>query len=162
MQLILFIVFGLVALGAALVAVIRRGVFQSSLFLLISCLGVAGLFALLEAPLIAALQVLIFVGAIAALVRFGPSPVKEMARSSGADLNRRWWVAALVTAALCSTLVWVVIGYEGADTAPVPAGSIVALATALTDPAGFLLPLLIAFALLLVAFAGAARIVRGR
>jgi NADH:ubiquinone oxidoreductase subunit 6 (subunit J) len=162
MQLILFIVFSIVALGAALVVVILRDVFQSSLFLLISCLGVAGLFALLGAPVIAALQVLIFVGGIAALIRIRPAPVKEMARSNGGGLNRRWWVAAPVTAALCGTLVWAALGYRDADTVPVPAGSVAALGTTLTDPAGFLLPLLIAFALLLIAFAGAARIVRGR
>lgn len=161
MQLILFIVFGVITLGAALAMVIRRDIFQSSLFLIISCLGVVGLFALLEAPIIAALQLLIYVGGIAVLIKVSPAPMKEMARSNAHGFNRRWWIAALVAAALCGTLGWAVLSHDwGADPGPVPTGSVAALGIVLIDPAQLALPLASAVVLFLAALVGAARIMR--
>ena len=61
-QLIPLTICSVVALGAALVAVVRRDALQSTVFLATMCLGVAGLFLLLEAPAIAGPQFIFVVG----------------------------------------------------------------------------------------------------
>ena len=65
-----FVVVAAVTLGGALGVVLARTVFASGLFLILSFLGVAGIYVLLEAPFLAATQVLIYVGAVAVLILF--------------------------------------------------------------------------------------------
>jgi NADH-quinone oxidoreductase subunit J len=55
LQQILFIIFGAITLGAALMVVTRRNVFHAALFMILSFFGVAGLYVLLEAPFLATL-----------------------------------------------------------------------------------------------------------
>jgi NADH:ubiquinone oxidoreductase subunit 6 (subunit J) len=163
LQQILFIIFGTIALGAAVVAVVLRKVFYSALALAGSCLGVAGLLVSLGAPIIAGVQALVFIGGIAALIRFGPAPLREMARPHQLGHNRWWWVGVAVAAALCGAVVWMAFssGWEPApDPAFIPSGSITALGIALVSAEGFVLPLIVAVLLLGVALAGAARLVR--
>ena len=57
---------------------------------------------------IALLQLAVFVASIAVLIRTAPPFITEMTRSSSLGHNRRWWAAALVAAALCGTLGYVV------------------------------------------------------
>jgi NADH-quinone oxidoreductase subunit K len=112
-QLIPLTICSVVALGAALVAVVRRDALQSTVFLATMCLGVAGLFLLLEAPAIAALQLLLAAGLIF-LIRLAPRIVHEMARANP-GLGRRRWQAAWIVAALCGVFVGVVIRYGAGD-----------------------------------------------
>lgn len=110
-QPILLVVCSAVTLGAALVAVVRRDALQSTVFLAAMCLGVAGLFLLLEAPVIAALQLLLAAGLIF-LIRLAPRVVQEMAHANPGP-GRRWWQAVAVAAALCGMLVWMVLAHHG-------------------------------------------------
>lgn len=149
---ILFAIFGVLALGGATAAtVMRRNIFYPSLALAISCLGVVGLLALLEAWVIAALQLIVFVGGIAALVRFAPPPLKEMTCPSELGFNRQWRVAAVIAVVLCGMLAGTAIsrGWIAPPTSPASAS--------LTR---FILPLVSAVALLLVALVGVVGIVR--
>ncbi len=112
-QPILFIVCSAVALGGALAAVIRRNPLHSIVLLAAMCLGAAGLFLLLEVPVIAALQLLLAAGLVF-LIRLAPRVVQEMARANP-GLGRRRWQAAWVVAALCGVFVGVVIRYGAGD-----------------------------------------------
>jgi NAD(P)H-quinone oxidoreductase subunit 6 len=162
---ILFIVFGAIALGAAAAAVALRNVFHSTLALAGSCLGVAGLLVTLGAPIVAGLQALVFIGGIAALIRFGPAPLREMTRPDQLGHNRLWWAGVTVAAALCGAIVWAVFSSRWEltpDAAFVPSGSIAALGAALVSAEGFVLPLAVTAILLGVALVGAARLVRRR
>lgn len=67
---ILFYIFAAWAVFAALAAVSRARPLMSALWLMMCLLSLAGLFALLAAPLIAALQVLISAGAVMVLILF--------------------------------------------------------------------------------------------
>ena len=67
---ILFILFGLVTIIAAVMVVVRRNLFHAALFLVLSFFGVAALYVLLEAYFFAAAQVLVYVGAISILIIF--------------------------------------------------------------------------------------------
>jgi NADH-quinone oxidoreductase subunit K len=114
LQQVLLIVCGVVALGAALAAIIRRDALQSTVLLAAAFLGVAGLYVLLEALTVAALQLLLVAG-IVFLIRLAPQAVKESVRANP-GLSRRWWQAALVAAALGGVLVWTVVArYGGSD-----------------------------------------------
>lgn len=163
LQQILFIIFGTIALGAAVAAVVLRNAFRSALALAGSCLGVAGLLVSLGAPIVAGLQALVFIGGIAALIRFGPAPLREMTRSDQLGHNRWWWAGVTVAVSLCTAIVWTVFS-TGLDLAPdpafIPSGSIEALGIALVSTEGFVLPLVVVVLLLGVALAGAARLVR--
>jgi NADH:ubiquinone oxidoreductase subunit 6 (subunit J) len=165
LQQILFIIFGTIALGAAVAVVVLRNAFHSALALAGSCLGVTGLLVSLGAPIVAGLQALVFIGGIAALIRFGPAPLREMTLPAHLGHNRWWWAGVAVAAALCGAIVWMVFstGLEPVpDAAFIPSGSIEALGIALVSVEEFVLPLVVAVLLLGVALAGAARLVRRR
>ena len=59
-----FWIIAAVTVAAALGVVLLRDIFRSALFLILCFLGVAGVFVLLSADFLAAVQVLIYVGAI--------------------------------------------------------------------------------------------------
>jgi NADH-quinone oxidoreductase subunit J len=66
----LFIVFGATALGSALLAVTRRNPVASAIWLVVMFFGLAGNYVILEAYFVAAVQVLVYAGAIMVLFLF--------------------------------------------------------------------------------------------
>jgi len=70
LQSVLFGILALVAVAGALVTITRRHPLPAALSLVVSFIGLAGLYALLSAPLLAILQILVYAGAIMALVIF--------------------------------------------------------------------------------------------
>ncbi len=163
----LFIAFGAITLGAALLVVTRRNVFHAALFLILSCFGVAGLYVLLEAPFLAAVQLFIYVGGISTLIIFSITLTRDGVNSNIAGRNRQWWAAALVAVALFGALGgvlgWMVLNHDwGAAPGPVPEHSTAILGTTLMNPEGLALPFVVASVLLLVALIGAVTIARER
>src|SRR5258708_25695600 len=69
-QWVAFVVLSLLALGGGILVVADRNLFHGALWLLISLFGVAGLFVMLAAPFLAAVQVLVYMGAIVILIIF--------------------------------------------------------------------------------------------
>jgi len=67
---IAFLVFAFVTLAPAVMVVSSKNLFHSGLYLLVSLFGVAGLFIILVAPFLAAIQVLVYMGAIGILIIF--------------------------------------------------------------------------------------------
>lgn len=70
MESILFYILAAAAIFSAAAAITRRSPLMSAIWLIACLLAVAGIFALLAAPFIAALQVLIAAGAVMVLVLF--------------------------------------------------------------------------------------------
>jgi len=68
---IVFILIGVVTLGAALLCVTSRNVVRAALWLVVALGGLAGLYLVLTAELVAIVQVLIYVGAVVVLLLFG-------------------------------------------------------------------------------------------
>lgn len=112
-QHILLAACGVVALGGALAAIIRRNPLHAIVLLAAMCLGEAGLFLLMEAPIIAALQLFLAAGLIF-MIRLAPLSVKESAYANP-GLGQRWWQAAPVAAALGGILVWMAVARYGAS-----------------------------------------------
>jgi len=72
-SLVVDLVFWVIAVSSivAAVAVVQlRNVFRAALFLIVSFLGVAGLFVLMRAEFLAAVQIVVYVGAISILIIF--------------------------------------------------------------------------------------------
>lgn len=67
---VLFVVFAAIMLGSALLVVVLRDIIRAGLAMMASFAGLAGLYVVLGAPLIAAAQVLIYIGAISVLILF--------------------------------------------------------------------------------------------
>jgi NADH-quinone oxidoreductase subunit J len=80
LQAIAFVVFSALTLVPALLMVTARNLFHGALYLLLSLFGVAGLFVLLVAPFLAAVQVLVYMGAIGILIIFGVMLTRGMMR----------------------------------------------------------------------------------
>jgi NADH-quinone oxidoreductase subunit J len=161
LQHLLFILFGALTLGSALLVVTRRNVFHAALFLILSFFGVAGLYVLLEAPFLAAVQLFIYVGAISVLIIFAIMLTRDLMERDAPGVISQWWAAALVMVALCGVLVWMALTRDwGAPAGPVPGNIIALLGQTLVDPQGMVLPFEVASVLLVAALIGAITIAR--
>ena len=70
MESILFYIFASLALSAAVCVLVMQRVFYSAVALIICLVSVAGLYMLLQAPFMAAVQVIVYAGAIMVLFLF--------------------------------------------------------------------------------------------
>lgn len=68
---VVFILISVITLGAALLCVSSRNVVRAALWLVVSLGGLAGLYLVLTAEVVAIVQVLIYVGAVVVLLLFG-------------------------------------------------------------------------------------------
>jgi NADH-quinone oxidoreductase subunit J len=160
-QTVVFLILSLVTLGAALAVVTSRNLFHSALFLILSFVGVAGLYVLLEAPFLAAVQILVYVGAIAILIVFAIMLTRRLMAKDLVQSNTQWNLAFLGAIFLFLALVvillrvnWPVVG------AAVPEETINILGQDLMG--AYLMPFEVASVLLVVALVGSIIIARER
>ncbi len=115
MNLVLFYIFGGVAIGSALAMVLARNPIYSAVFLIVTLIAVAGEFLLLSAPMLAAFQVLIYAGAIMVLYLF-----VLMLLNLGARPDWKWWKSwrTYVAFGLVGVLAVVMLASVGSE-APV-------------------------------------------
>jgi len=160
-QHVVFIILSAIALIGALGVVLNRRLFRSALFLVLSFVGVAGFYILLEVELLAMIQLLVYVGAIAILIIFAIMLSRQAMVADDKVLNEQWILGGLAAVALCVALVYVLVqvNWPVVETA-VPANSIQRLGESLVNPNGFVLPFEVASVLLLVALVGAVIIAR--
>lgn len=168
-QYLAFGVFSAATIIGGMFVVWSRNLVHSAMFLILSLFGVAGLFVLLSAPFLAAIQVLVYIGAIAILFIFAVMLTRSMTRIT--DLfNRQWWVGALagglLFVAIMVGIILPVWGPNGTITASgeLPRSMDVAttreIGLALVDGNGFVLPFEVASLLLTAAMVGAIVIAR--
>ena len=153
-------------LAGGIGVVTTRNLIHGALWLVLSLFGVAGFFVLLSAPFLAAVQVVVYIGAIAILIVFAVMLTRSMTHLTGV-LNRQWWLGALVAVLLFVFLAAGVIlpvwGQNSAfaqqaisDTVATTAD----LGMALVDGNQFVLPFEVASILLTAAMIGAIVIAR--
>lgn len=159
-----FIVFSLVTLGGAIGVVTCLNLFRGTIWLMVSLFGVSGLYVLLSAPFLAAVQVLVYIGAIAILFTFA-----VMLTRSISNLRVRYtrlWANAFAAGAFFVLLVAGVIYpvWVLNDTLYYPVSDITLktadLGVALVSGSGFVLPFEVASVLLTAAMIGAIVIAR--
>jgi NADH-quinone oxidoreductase subunit J len=157
---VLFYIFAVMVLGGGVLTITRRNAVHSAISLIVSLLGVAGLYLLQHAEFLFAVQIVLYVGGIMVLFLFVIMLVNLDEAAKQRQFNRQWLVALVAVA-----LVGAQVGYfvwkgkdafkiaESALPAGTPAiGNTEMVANSLfTD---YLLPFEIASVLLLVAVLG--------
>ncbi|MGW4376822.1 NADH-quinone oxidoreductase subunit J family protein [Streptomyces albidoflavus] len=106
---VVFLLVGLVTVGAAVLTVTTRQLVHAALWLVVALGGIAVEYLLLTAEFIAWVQVLIYVGSVVVLLLFGLMLTRApIGRSPDTDSGKRP-VALAVALATAATLVWVVV-----------------------------------------------------
>ena len=163
MILTFFWIFGVIAMGSALLCITRKNPVGSALWLVVTLFALAAMFVLLDAQFIAALQVLVYAGAIMVLFLF-VIMLLNLGRPGPSDMKGP---AGLLVGAVLAGLLLFQLRALGSAAPPeaiqLPPGMIAAaqarqgmvgaVATPLFD--AYLIPFEIASLLLLAAIVGA-------
>jgi len=157
-----FWIFGVIAMGAGLLCITRRSPVASALWLVVTLFALAAMYVLLDAQFIAALQVLVYAGAIMVLFLF-VIMLLNLGRPGPSDMKGP--VGVGIAALLAGTLLLQlrVLGHTAPpDAIQLPAGTMAALQqqgmiAAVGGPLydAYLIPFEITSLLLLAAIVGA-------
>jgi NADH-quinone oxidoreductase subunit J len=152
-----FWILTVMTLGAALMVVIARNLLHAVLSLILSFIGVAGLYITLSADFVAVTQVLIYAGAISVLILFAMMLTPRAARDNAETFLQG---PALVLAGLmAATIAGVAAATDWSEASRGPfTETAQAIGEALLNT--YVLPFEIASVLLLVAMVGAIVLVR--
>jgi NADH-quinone oxidoreductase subunit J len=107
-QQIVFFILAAITLTSAIVVVTMRNLFHAALALMVSFLGVAGIYVLLEAPFLGMAQLLVYIGAISILIIFAIMMTRRLMQTSETPFNSQA-VAALIGSLLALVILVVVI-----------------------------------------------------
>jgi NADH-quinone oxidoreductase subunit J len=171
---LLFILISVVVLGSAVLVVTTRNLFHAALFLVGSFFGVAAFYVLLDAGFFAAMQVLIYIGAIAILFIFAVMLTRNVITSQRANSQ---WIAAAVISGVIFVIAAILLGPAtvdirgrqfgnvqwlppGTDPSPVTPTYIADLGRALVDFNRYAVPFLLGAVMLLIAMVGAIWVAR--
>jgi len=154
-----FWVLASIAVLAALSVVLVRDVFRAALSLILCFLMVAGLYLTLSADFLAAVQILIYVGAISVLIILAIMLTREVQR--GSPSNRFRFPAFFVAVLFFIGIAFALLNtpWQVSSTPPLEPTT-PAIAGLLFGQGGFILPVEIAPVLLLAAIIGAIVLVR--
>jgi NADH-quinone oxidoreductase subunit J len=167
MATLVFILFSIIALGGGLLVVTQRNLVRAAGALVLSLFGVAGLYVLLEVGFLAAVQILIYIGAIAILIIFAVMLTRQLAGGDESGFNSQWAFALGAAIVVLGLIIFVINRawpFElRTEYVPALAGDTTkALGLALVDPQQFMVPFEIASVLLLGAMIGAIVIARDK
>jgi NADH-quinone oxidoreductase subunit J len=101
---IAFYVLAFVLVAAAIMAVTVRNIFHAAIYLIVALFSVAGFFILLHAEFLAAVQVLIYVGAVAVLIIFAVMLTTRLTDVRVRTQNEQVGIGAIVAAAIFVTV----------------------------------------------------------
>lgn len=158
---IIFWLITILVVGSALAVVLLRNIVHSALFLIVTFVGVSGLYILLQADFLAAVQLLVYAGAVAILIVFGVmltvrGDIKNSNMFNSYKLSGG--IVALVFFLIVERIIlktdWVL------STAAMPESTVGPIADSLLG--NFVIPFEVAAVLLLVAMVGAILLARGR
>jgi NADH-quinone oxidoreductase subunit J len=99
-EMIAFAVLALVLVGSALMVVLSTNLFHAVLWLALALTGTAGVFLLLDAEFLAAVQLLLYAGGIITIVVFAIVVTERLVGESITQTNRRLVGGGLVALAL--------------------------------------------------------------
>ena len=156
---VLFYIFALLTLGGGVLTITRRNAVHSAISLIVSLLGVAGLYLLQQAEFLFAVQIMLYVGGIMVLFLFVIMLVNLDEAAKERQFNRQWAVAIAATLAVAAELAYFL--YRGKDAFRIADAAPAAAAASATSSwwpircsREYLLPFEIASVLLLVAVVG--------
>jgi NAD(P)H-quinone oxidoreductase subunit 6 len=117
-QLAIFLLLGAFTVWAAAVVVLGRNIVRAAVALIFSFCGVAGLYVLLEAPFLAAVQVLIYVGGITILLLFAIMLTSQISSTTVRAINEQVGLSAVAALGLLLGLVYAAVRGIGVFAAP--------------------------------------------
>jgi NADH-quinone oxidoreductase subunit J len=157
---VLFYIFALLVLGGAVLTITRRSAMHAAISLIVSLLGVAGLYLMQQAEFLFAVQIILYVGGIMLLFLFVIMLVNLDEAARVRQFNKQWLVALVAVAAVGAQVAYFI--YRGRDSfqfappilpgTPPGLGNTEQIANSLFGE--YLLPFEIASILLLVAVVG--------
>ena len=181
---IAFLVVSVLLLGSALLTVTSRNLVHAALWLIVVFFHIAIIFVLLNAGFLAAVQVVVYIGAISILIIFAVMLTRRVMQDTGPQI-KTLWPAALAVALVLFVGILVALGLPQALTpgaaslipsfsavapaipAPIEFGGVdyntqtlIDLGRRLSSPDGYLLPLLLVGALLVIGMIGSINVAR--
>ena len=145
-------------IGGGLAAVLLRNVIHSAVAMMVCFGALAGTYALLGAPIVAAAQVLIYLGAISVLILFAIMLTQAGDANLPAPFQRQAPIAAVVALALVFVVGWAIISTDWSNPTVVVAVNLDKLAATIFND--YALPFEIVAFLLLAAIIGAIYLAR--
>jgi NADH:ubiquinone oxidoreductase subunit 6 (subunit J) len=119
---LIFLLLGGIMLAAALFVVIGRDIIRSGLAMIVAFAALAGIYVLAGAVIVAAAQVLIYIGAISVLILFAIMLTQTKAGPASLVFHRQAWVGLVAAIVLALLVIVSVIGtqWPGKEAARVP------------------------------------------
>ena len=145
-------------LGGAVLTITRRNAVHSAIWLIVSLLGVAGLYLMQQAEFLFATQIILYIGGIMVLFLFVIMLVNLDEAAKYSQFNKQWALALGCAMAVVAEILFVFAKGPKAFPLPAPAmrpaagGNTEAIAVSLFSD--YLLPFELASILLLVAIVG--------
>jgi NADH-quinone oxidoreductase subunit J len=146
-----------IAIVSALMVITQRNAVHSAVALIFTLLAVAGLYLMLYAPFVAAVQIILYAGGIMVLFLFVIMLVSIEKAKMEEQFNKQWLVGILATSVLGGLIVYVYVRGQGSF----PQQTVLMPETLNTQQIGlalygrYMFPFEIASLLLLVAIVGA-------
>jgi len=154
-----FWIMAVIVVIAALGVIFLRNVFRAALSLVLCFITVAGLYITLSADFLAAVQILVYVGAISVLIILAIMMTRDVQR--GSPSNKIKFPAFLVVAVLMGIMIYTVTSNSWQIAAESPLTPTTApIAVKLFSESGYILPVEIGAMLILAAILGAIVIAR--
>jgi NADH-quinone oxidoreductase subunit J len=155
---VLFFLLAVGVVGAGAAVVTLRNIIHSAVAMMICFGSLAGMYALLGAPIVAAAQVLIYLGAISVLILFAIMLTQAGDANLPAPFHRQGPVAVVVALAIMGLVGWAVIQTDWNAAAGAARAAVEDIADAIFTR--YALPFEIISLLLLVAIIGAIYLAR--
>jgi len=164
-----FCIIAIVLVGSALAVVLVRDIFRAALLLIMCFFAVAALYITLNADFLAAVQVLVYAGAVGILLIFAVLLTRDLRQ--GSPFGRINKPALLLALLVLATIIGVVVATDWNNVStvsqavevPIDEATTSSIAEALfSQDGGFVLPFEIASVLLLAALIGAVVLVRSK
>lgn len=159
---ILFLIISGLTIVAGILVVTLRNLFHAALAMMLSFLGVAGLYILLDAGFLAAAQLLVYIGAISILIIFAIMLTRRMMQAQDTPFNTQMAggvitaVISFILIAFVTTRWWSAANYPSPPEVPAEAMDqiVVQLGADFVSANAYVIPFIVASMLLLAALIG--------
>jgi len=158
---VLFLISSALVLVGALMVVTRRNLVHAAFYLVLTLFGVAVLFVLLDAGFLAAVQVVVYIGAIAILLIIGVMVTRNVTGAEVKTVNKNFWLAIVIALMVFSSIFLALNQWSQFNAPPaaasteVLADTVINLGVAFVDANQFFIPFIVVSILLLGALIGA-------
>lgn len=175
---VIFIILAITTLGSALLVVTVRNLFHAALAMMLSFLGVAGFYVILQSGFMASAQLLVYIGAISILVIFAIMMTRRLMSTTESPYNTQMLMSAFASILMFALLALVIVNVwnpqgaiiqapqapqtmvDGTDIEPALLNTVTELGRSLVSADGYVLPFELASVLLLAALVGSIVIAR--